>query len=588
MFPQIVTTKKADGKTYRYLNVVENYREGKVIKKRIIATLGNIDRFSEKEIQQIILKLQSVLQNRVLGTVDDFNPLSAMHFGVSHVVQFLWDQLGLTQAIRDALKDRDIEFDVAAYIRAMVVNRLQDPSSKLQLFQTIEDLYLPDGGQDWQLQNFYRALDHLMDIKPELERFLYARLTDLLNFRLSLVFYDLTSTHVSGHCCPIAEHGYSRTHRPDLEQVELGLLVTPDGLPITHEVFEGNVPDKTTVPGILKRLKESFAVEHCVFVGDRGMVATDNMTALAEAGFPYIVGYHKRGRIVSDMLLERYADLSGFERIKDNLFHLEVAADAPVADDDPCDGARYILCHNPLKAVQDLAFRTSAMEQAETELAKLATNLVVKRRGRKADPKRVMVRVGDILTHKGMQAFFDLVYDSRTLTWSRNEVALAKEALRDGRFIVKTNTALPAKEVVLAYKSLMNVERAFREIKNFLEVGPLHHWNAKRVRGHIFVCVLAYLFEQEMQVLYRRVWQREADALDDVADSEERKRMSIELDARWYTGEAIVKELARWHCMKVEFLGKTFLSVPPPPGKSASMLASMGIPIPERLIPLHD
>jgi len=317
-------------------------------------------------------------------------------------------------------------------------------------------------------------------------------------------------------------------------------------------------------------------------------VASDNMKALAEAGFPYIVGYHKRGRIVSDVLLERYADLSGFERIKDNLFYLEVAADAPVEDDEPCDGARYILCHNPLKAVQDQAYRTSAMLEAETELAKLATNLVVKRRGRKADPKRVMVRVGDILTRKGMQAFFDLAYDGRTLVWSRNEAAIAKETLRDGRFIVKTNTNLSARDAVLAYKSLMNVERAFREIKNFLEVGPLHHWNAKRVRGHIFVCVLAYLFEQEMQVLYRRAWQREADGLDDIADPEEQERMSAALDERWYTGEAIVKELARWHCMKAEFLGKTFLSIPPAPGKVASMLDMMGIPTPERLIPLHD
>ncbi len=164
------------------------------------------------------------------------------------MVQFLWDQLGLTKAIRDALKDRDVTFDVPAYIQAMVINRLLDPSSKLHLFDTIEDMYLPDASHEWQLQHFYRALDYLMDIKHKLERHLYERMTDLFNFRLSLVLYDMTSTHVTGHHCPIAEHGYSRTNRPDLEQVELGLLVTPDGLPITHEVFSGETPDKKTVP----------------------------------------------------------------------------------------------------------------------------------------------------------------------------------------------------------------------------------------------------------------------------------------------------------------------------------------------------
>ncbi|MDI6916092.1 MAG: IS1634 family transposase, partial [Desulfitobacteriaceae bacterium] len=323
MFPQIVSTKKPDGSTYRYLHIVESYREGKSVKKRRIASLGNIDAYSDKEIEQIILKLESLLQNRVLGSLDDLNPKASLHFGVSYVVQFLWDQLGLTKAIRDALKDRDVTFDVPAYIQAMVINRLLDPSSKLHLFDTIEDMYLPDASHEWQLQHFYRALDYLMDIKPKLERHLYERMTDLFNFRLSLVLYDMTSTHVTGHHCPIAEHGYSRTNRPDLEQVELGLLVTPDGLPITHEVFSDETPDKKTVPDILKRLKNEFSVEQCVFVGDRGMVTHKNLILLAEAGYLYIVGYHKRGRLVSDALLESYADVKSYAKLKDNLYYLE-------------------------------------------------------------------------------------------------------------------------------------------------------------------------------------------------------------------------------------------------------------------------
>lgn len=289
MFPQIVSTKKADGKTYRYLHIVESYRDGKTVKKRRIASLGNIDDYSEKEIEQIILKLDSLLQNRVLGSLNDLDPKA----GIPYVVQFLWDQFGLTKAIRNALKDREVTFDVSGYIQAMVINRLIDPSSKMHLFDTIEDIYLPDVSPNWQLQHFYRALDYLMDIKPQLERFLYHRLTDLFNLQLSLVLYDLTSTHVTGHHCPIAKHGHSRTHRPDLEQVELGLLVTPEGLPITHEVFSGETPDKNTVPKILKRLKEEFAVKQCVFVGDRGMVTDKNLTVLSQAGYPYIVGYHK-------------------------------------------------------------------------------------------------------------------------------------------------------------------------------------------------------------------------------------------------------------------------------------------------------
>jgi len=177
VFAQIVFTKRADGRTYRYMHIVESYREGKSVKKRRIASLGNIDAYSEQEIQQFIRTLESLLHHRTSGSIEDIDPKSTLSFGVSYVVQFLWDQLGLTQAIQDQLKDRSVTFDVARYLKAMVCNRLIDPSSKLNLFHTIDDLYLPESDENpWQLQHFYRALDYLMDMKPDLEKFIYHRL----------------------------------------------------------------------------------------------------------------------------------------------------------------------------------------------------------------------------------------------------------------------------------------------------------------------------------------------------------------------------------------------------------------------------
>lgn len=588
MFAQIVSTKRPDGRTYRYMHIVESYREGKSVKKRRIASLGNVDAYSEQEIEQFIRTLESLLQNRTSGSIEDLNPKSTLSFGVTYVVQFLWDQLGLTKAFQDELHNRNVMFDVSRYVKAMVCNRLMNPSSKLNLFHTIEDMYLPESDDGpWQLQHFYRALDYLMDIKPELEKFVYRRLTDLLNFRLSLVLYDLTSTHVSGHQCPIAEYGYSRTQRPDLEQVELGLLVTPDGLPITHEVFAGNTSDKKTVKGILERLKEEFSVEQCVFVGDRGMVTHKNTALLAELNYPYIVGYHKRGRVVSDALLEQYNDVSGYNVLRDNLSYLEVPV-ANVDDDEKDKDTRYILCHNPIKATADETFRLSALEEAEQALLELQSRLETPHRGRKTSAQSVMLKVSEILTKKGVKAFFDVEFDGQKITYTRNEVALAKEALRDGKFVIKTNTQLPAGEVVTSYKTLMNVERAFREIKNFLDVGPMYHWNEKRVRGHIFVCVLAYLFEQEIQVMYRRSWEQQERETQQILDVNEREKRLEELADTWYTGERIVKELSRWHVLKAEFLGKEFLSVPPPPQMLGGVLKALKIPLPEKSIHLRN
>ncbi|QQE78184.1 IS1634 family transposase [Alicyclobacillus sp. SO9] len=588
MFAQVVSTKRPDGRTYRYMHIVESYREGKTVKKRRIASLGNIDNYSEQEIEQFIRTLESLLQNRTSGSIEDFDPKSTLSFGVPYVVQFLWDQLGLTKAIETGLKDRQVTFDVARYVKAMVCNRLMNPSSKLDLFHTIEDMYLPEEeGESWQLQHFYRALDHLMDMKPELETFIYQRLTDLLNFRLSLVLYDLTSTHLSGHHCPIGKHGYSRTHRPDLEQVELGLLVTPDGLPITHEVFAGNTPDKKTVKEVLERLKKDFSVEQCVFVGDRGMVTKKNTELLAALEYPYIVGYHKRGRVVSDTLLAQYGDLSLYTELRGNLSYLEVPASA-VEDDEKGQDARYILCYNPLKAKADEAFRTSALEEAEQALVDYQTWLDKPHRGRKASTQSIMLKVSDILTKKGVQGFLEVEFSEQKLSYTWNEAALAKEALRDGKFVIKTNTLLPAEQVVTSYKTLMNVERAFREIKNFLDVGPVYHWNEKRVRGHIFVCVLAYLFEQEIQVMYRRGWAQQEQEAEQMTNADEREQRLEELNDRWYTGERIMKDLSRWHVMKAEFLGKEFLSVPPPPQNLSEVLKALGIPLPAKAIQLRN
>lgn len=560
LFAQVVSTKKPDGKTYKYLHIVESYREGKTVKKRRIASLGNISDYSDKEIEQFIRTLESLLQDPARGSIEDFETRSVQHFGVPYVVQFLWDQLGLTDAIQDALKGRNVTFDVARYVQAMVIHRLVDPSSKLRLFQTLDELYLPDtDGDDWQLQHFYRALDHLMDIKSDLEQVIYRRLTDLLNFRLSLVLYDLTSTHLHGHECPIGKHGYSRTHRPDLEQVELGLLVTPDGIPITHEVFAGNVSDKDTVPDILARLKDQFSVKQCVFVGDRGMVTEKNMALMVEAGYPYIVGYHKRGRLVSDDLLERFTDTAEYARIRDNLSYLEVPTEA-VGDVNGSPGVRYILCYNPEKANHDAAFRESALDEAEAGLAALAQRLGEKRRGRRPTDKGVMLQVGDLLTKKGVQAFLEVTYTDGKLSYERMPETIAKELLRDGKFLIRTNTTLPAADVVTSYRTLMGIERAFRQIKNFLDVGPMYHWNEQRVRGHIFICVLAYLIEQEMQVLYRK-------AADD-----------------WRTGESLIRELRSWKVVKAALFKREFMSVAKPAATTKTILTKLGIPLPPQTI----
>lgn len=202
-------------------------------------------------------------------------------------------------------------------------------------------------------------------------------------------------------------------------------------------MFAGNTADKDSVAGILARLKERFAVEQCVFVGDRGMVTEKNMALMAQAGYPYIVGYHKRGRLVSDQLPEQLSDVEGYSKLKENLFYLEVFGDT--LDDETGAGAVRPL-PRPGQKLHDAAFRERALEEAKTGLAALVRRLGETRRGPNPTSKSAMIQVAELLTKKGVQAFFNVEYDNGTPAHERVPEAIAKDAMRDGKFLLRTST----------------------------------------------------------------------------------------------------------------------------------------------------
>ncbi|NSW83678.1 MAG: IS1634 family transposase [Syntrophothermus sp.] len=591
MFPRVITTKR-NGQIYRYLAIIESYREDGKNKQRQVGHVGNIDRYSEEEIKRLINKLREFLHDDPYGTAEDITTYGTKHYGIPYVVNFFWDQFGLTEFIRSSLKDRQLEFDVALCTKIMVLNRLIAPQSKLALTRWIPDLYLEEleGTPQPELHHFYRTLDCLVEIKDALEKYLYHQLTDLLSLRLTLVFYDLTSSYFEGTHCPLAAYGYSRDKRPDRLQINLGLLVTPEGIPIAHEVFPGNVADKSTVAKTIAVLKERFNIGECVFVGDRGMVSNDNLLALREAEFRYILGFHKRGRLVSDELLAKHQDLALYSQSKTgSLFYKEIAAaDVPEGEDeDKSDPeVRYILCHNPAKAEDDRIFREEALREAEEKLAALKAQLAdeTTRRGRKITPKGVVVKLASILEHKGMTPFFDVSYDGqKELSFQRNEAAIAKEALRDGKFLVKTNSNLEPEAIVAAYKNLQQVESAFHEIKDFIRLRPIYHYNETRVRGHVMICVLAYLFEQWLEVLHRR--QIEAEIYQASRQSTILPEAKCEeLKASHLSGRRILEELDKIKAVDQEFANQRLYNITLPRPSQRKILERLEVPPPPKVL----
>ena len=593
MYPRIITVTQR-GHTYRYLAIVESYREGGRTKQRQVGTLGNIDRYSPEEIMRIIDKLRGFLSEDPLGTVDDLSTYEVRKYGVPYVVNIFWERLGLSEFISSRLSDRQVAIDVDLCARVMVLNRLMAPRSKLAVSKWARRIYLPgvDGAAP-DVHQYYRAMDYLLSMKEELEVHLYHRLTDLLTLDLSMVFYDLTSSYFEGGACPLARYGYSRDQRPDRKQILLGLLVTKEGIPIAHEVYEGNTTDRETLPDAVNRLRERFCVRECIFVGDRGVMTRDNLEALDGAGFCYILGYQKRNRVVSDLLLEGYRDLSSYQELgQRGLRYLEVPTsvveeDQGFPEEEKGPGVRYILCHNPERAKEDASSRQKALEEAEGELTLLKDDLSGerKRRGRKLTQKGVMLKVAKILGH-GMVRFFEVSYDGKQLSFSRKEEAIAKEALRDGMFLIKTNCSLPGEQVVTAYKNLFGVERAMREIKDFLRLRPIYHYNADRVRAHVLICVLAYLFEQWFEVLSRRRVAAEVFEAEAIADAAQRKEALEKARASLRTGRRMVEILDQVKVVEQVFAGKRVLSVTRPGPEQREVLSILGVaPPPGILLP---
>ncbi len=506
------------------------------------------------------------------------------------MVKVFWDRLGLTSVIQAALGQRGVEVDVPLCTLAMVINRLVDPLSKLAAHEWLSRIYLPELEPGIPpLHHLYRSLDYLVQAKERLEEAIYRQITDLLSLRLNLVFYDLTSTYFEGGQCSLAQYGYSRDHRPDRKQVTIGLLVTPEGLPIAHEVFSGNTLDKTTVPDMVKRLQERFDIQSCIFVGDRGMVTVENIRLLEQAGYSYVIGYHKRGRVLSDDLLARHTDLTEYTKGENGLYYKEVELQ-PGPEDGSVPGPtlRAIICHNSEKAEDDRLFRETALAEAEEELAQLQQRLgrQAQHRGRKFTPKGVMLRVAEILNHKQVANFFTVEYDGgENLTFARNEPAIVQEALRDGKFLVQTNAELSAWQVVQAYKTLQKVEGAFRELKDFLRVRPVYHWNPDRVKGHIFVCVLAYLFEQWMEVLYGRYIEAQMAQARRLPDPAVREAELVRLRKNRLSGRRILDLLSEIQATAQAFVGKPFYAVTGPNPHVTHLLKILDVPTTPRLLP---
>ncbi len=462
----------------------ESYRDGDKVKKR---TLANLSDWPAAKIEA----LRRVLRDEAVAPTDEqaLSVLRSLPHG--HVAAALGTlrKLGLDRLLSQG--GRQPHREVALCI-AMAVARLIDPASKLATARGLdEETASCSLGQVLDLgavdeQELYAALDGLVGQQERVEQALARR--HLQNG--TLVLYDVTSTYFEGRTCPLARLGYSRDGKRGKLQIVIGLLCTAEGCPVAVEVFEGNVGDPSTVPNQVDKLKQRFRLERVVLIGDRGMITEARIEETVKpAGLNFI----------TTLRAPAIRSLAEAGAIQLSLFDQRDLAEITSPD---YPGERLVACRNPLLADERARKRRELLDATEEDLLHIQARV---RRAKKPlrGKDKIALAVGAVVNHYKMAKHFDVTITDTDLSFERKTEQIDAEALLDGIYVLRTDLepkTLDATSTVRAYKDLANVERAFRSLKTVdLEVRPIHHRRADRVRAHVLLCMLAYHLEWHMR-----------------------------------------------------------------------------------------
>ncbi|MBI5116357.1 IS1634 family transposase [Candidatus Poribacteria bacterium] len=539
MFFKVVTFRNKDGSTRQYLHLVEAVRDGKKVRHKVLVTLGRVEllrasgsldrmanalnRLAEKEKIVDLAKNLSVPSDRVYGPVPVFRRL--------------WKNIGIPKAIAEAVtKETFFAYDAQTAIFRMVAGRLLDPKSKLMTHRWAQTVFWDDG-EKVDLQHYYRSLGVLSRCMARIEENLFFQGKNLFTPSPDLLFFDTTSVYFEGEgpVGDLAKYGFSKDKRPDRLQMIVGVVLTKDGTPLAHHVFPGNTPDAAAFSVVIEEMRNRFGIKRVVLVGDRGMFNAKVIARIEELEMEYIAGVRMRSVWdVREIVLE---NRDPFEMVSENLKVKMVEL----------GGKRYVVCLNEEEARRAKAVRESVVADLKEKLSQGPKGLI----GNSAYRKYVTVEK-DAVSIDGRK--------------------ISAEAKYDGKYVLLTNTSLCAKETALAYKELWRVERAFREIKSFLEIRPMYLSREDHVRGHVAMCFLAFCLE----TAFVKALRGEAEP-DDAQKKELRETLSA------HSLDSIFTSLKAVRMVEVAIAGKRYRVVSEPDNIATAVFRLLGMPSPRRV-----
>ena len=462
----VTTCRRVGEREYTNTLLRRSYREDGKVKKE---TLANLSRLPPEAIDAI----RAVLRGEVLvGAEQAFEIERSLPAGHVQAALLMARRLELGRLLdRTPSRERDL-------VLAMVVQRAICPASKLGTVRALgqstlaEELGVAGADED----DLYAAMDWLYERQERIEDRLARRhLKDG-----ELVLYDVSSSYFEGRCCELAKLGYSRDQKRGSPQIIYGLLCDKPGRPVCVEVFSGELHDDKTLPSQIAKLKDRFGLARVVVVSDRGMVTKANVELLGAADVGWITAL--KAPQIQRLARQQELQLSLFDQT--NLAEI-------TAEEYP--GERLIVCRNPLVAAERARKRAELLEATEHGLDEIARRV---ERGTLTGADQIGLAAGPALKRYKVKKHFEVTITDTTFTYQRKTEQIEAEAALDGIYVLRTNVTdseLDTGEVVRSYKGLEQVERAFRTFKGpELQIRPIHHHLADRVRAHVFLCMLAY------------------------------------------------------------------------------------------------
>ena len=494
-----VKLTRSGGHTYAQL--MESFRDanGKP-RQRTITTLGRVDE-NGGQVDAVLSTLLRAKGRSADVATPQIRFESALTLGDVWALDQLWRELGF-DSLAGVFRRARYSTPIEQAIRVMVFNRLCDADSKLGALRWLQTVSMP-GVEPNKIthQHLLRSMDALMDHQSAVDDCVAHLLRPLIDDELSVVFYDLTTIRTEGHSVQggdVRHFGMSKEGTV-ARQFLLGVVQTADGMPIYHEVFDGNAAEAPTMlPTVRKVLARYPHIRRLVMVADRGLLSVDNLAELTSITLP-------SGKALEFILAVPGRRYGEFVELLGPLHDAAAEHHGETITEAKWEGHRLIVAHDPARAQEQTALRATRIAALQARAQHLAGKLDGQdagevHRGRKLSDSGAKARFFHEVAEARLSKIIKVDLKSDLFTYDIDAKALARAQMMDGKLLLVTNVAdLQPAEVVDRYKSLADIERGFKVLKSEIEIAPVFHRLPERIRAHASICFMALILYRVMR-----------------------------------------------------------------------------------------